>query len=80
VGTIRTNSEAKITRGVAVERLVATTSSTPKGSITAAEEQYIHLRTVVTRYLEINFLNHTIYIAETHAELRIRILPHALEC
>ena len=55
-------------------------SCAPMGNITIADEQYIHRSRVVTRYLPTNFLNHTIYAADTHADTRIRRLPSTPDC
>ena len=49
------------------------------GNITIADAQYIHRSMVVMRYLPTIRLNHTIYAADTHAEVRMSILPSMLE-
>ena len=55
-------------------------SCAPMGSITIADEQYIHRSRVVTRYLFTNFLNHTIYAADTQADTRISRFPSTPDC
>lgn len=80
MGTTSTKSVANIMRPSIAAKSVVTMSSIPNGSMTNADEQYIHLSSVVIRYLPMTRLNHTIYAADTHADVAMMILPKALDC